>query len=257
MRIRLNTVGMDGIMARCIFCKDSAGRFGTREHILPESLGGGDWSVLPGGLYCDACQNRFGSEIEQQALGDYPFSFLRVFLGIPTKKDKGPWFKSWEGQVRASLHPGIFGFDPAPPFENATKDGSKTQIHLLAHPLKPGMVCRFLLKMGIEVVAADGADDVFHEKFDAARRYALTGDKTRQWWYVQNERMDEAFRFMTQGVLQREWRENVKLEVVRLAEEQEMFHLRLLYLDLFIPLTIDVMPEMEGLEEPEFRLFRV
>jgi hypothetical protein len=36
-----------------------------------------------------------------------------------------------------------------------------------------------------------------------------------------------------------------------------MFHLRLLYLDLFIPLTVDVRPEMEGLEEPEFRLFRV
>jgi len=249
--------GLDRTMARCIFCKDSSGQFTTREHILPESLGGGDWAVLPYGLYCDVCQNRFGSEIEQQALEDYPFSFFRVFLGIPTKKGKAPWFNSWEGTIRASLQPGTFGFDPALPFEKATMDGSKTQIRLLAHPLKPDMVCRFLLKMGIEVVAADSPADVFHGEFDAARHYALTGDKTVQWWYLQNEHMDEESHFLTRGVSEYEWSQNVRLEVVKLEAEQEMFHLSLFYLDLFSPLTADVQPQMEGLEEPEFRLFRV
>ena len=244
-------------MGRCIFCGDSSGQFTTREHILPESLGGGDWALLPDGLYCDACQNRFGSEIEQQALADYPFSFLRVFLGIPTKKGKAPWFNSWEGKVRASLRPGTFGFDPAPPFEKAIMDGRKTQIRLVAHPLKPDMVCRFLLKMGIEAVAADSSNDAFDRKFDAARQYALTGDKKANWWYLQNERMDDASRFLTRGVSEYEWFQNVKLEVVRLDGEQEMFHLRLLYLDLFSPLTAHVQPQMTGLEEPEFRLFRV
>lgn len=244
-------------MARCIFCKDSSGSFGTREHILPEALGGGEWGILPDGLYCDACQNRFGSEIEQQALGDYPFSFLRVFTGIPTKKGKAPWFRSWEGTVRAAFQPGTVGFDPASAFEKTTIDGTKTQIRLLAHPLKPNMVCRFLLKMGIEVVAADNPEDAFHCKFDAARKYALTGDKTVPWWYLQNERMDEASRFLTQGATGPEWFDNVKLEVIKMDGEQEMFHMRLLYLDLFLPLTTDVEPQMEGLEEPEFRLFRV
>jgi hypothetical protein len=244
-------------LARCIFCDDTSGNFTTREHILPESLGGGDWAVLPDGLYCDACQNHFGSEIEQQALGDYPFSFLRVFVGIPTKKGKAPWFNSWEGTVRASFQPGTFGFNPAPPFEKATIDGTKTQIRLLAHPLKPDMVCRFLLKMGIEVVAADNPEDVLHDKFGAARKYALTGDKTGSWWYLQNERMDEAARFLTKGVTQSEWYSSVKLEVVKLEGEQEMFHMRLLYLDLFSPLTTNVEPQLEGLQEPEFRLFRV
>jgi len=97
-------------MARCIFCMTKTGPFSTREHVLPESLGGGDWAVLPDGLLCDSCQNKFGSEIEQQALGDYPFSFLRTFLGIPTKKGKAPWFESWEGIIRAfvrsSMKPG-------------------------------------------------------------------------------------------------------------------------------------------------------
>jgi hypothetical protein len=213
--------------------------------------------VLPDGLYCNACQNRFGSEIEQQALADYPFSFLRVFLGIPTKKGKAPWFSSWEGTIRAASQPGMFGFDPAPPFEKATMDGRKTQIRLLAHPMKPDMVCRFLLKMGIEIVAADSPDDAFDSKFDAARNYALTGEKTVQWWYLQNERMDEASHFLTRCVSECEWNQNVRLEVIKLDKEQEMFHLRLLYLDLFSPLTAHVQPDMEALEEPEFRLFRV
>lgn len=244
-------------MGRCVFCKDTSGRFETREHILPESLGGGCWAILPDGLFCDACQNRFGSNIEQQALGDYPFSFLRVFLGIPTKKGKAPWFKSWEGTIRASLGPGTFGFDPAPPFESATLDGSKTQIRLLAHPLKPEMICRFLLKMGIEVVAADSANDAFDRKFDAARQFALTGDRTHQWWYLQNERMREAARFLAQGVSEREWFESLRLEVIRLDEGQEIFHLRLLYLEMFAPLTVNVQPDMGGFSEPEYRLFRV
>lgn len=243
-------------MPSCIFCKSTSAQFTTREHILPESLGGGDWAVLPDGLYCDECQNRFGSEIEQQALGDYPFSFLRVFLRIPTKKRKAPWFESWEGTIRASVQPGTFGFDPAPPFESATMSGNKTQIRLLAHPMKPHMVCRFLIKMGIEVVAADNAADVLHAKFDRARRYALTGEKTGAWWYLQSERTNEASHFLTQGVSKSEWSQNVKLEVIRLEGEQEMFHLKLLYLDLLTPLTEAVQPEMEGMEEPEFRLFR-
>ncbi|MFA6033129.1 MAG: hypothetical protein WC889_09545 [Myxococcota bacterium] len=136
-------------------------------------------------------------------------------------------------------------------------NGNKTQIRLLAQPLKPDMVCRFLLKMGIEVVASDNPDDAFHKKFDDARRYAIAGEKTVEWWYLQNERMAEAARFMTQGVPVNEWEQNVRLEVIRLEKDQEMFHLKLLYLDLFTPLTCGVKPEMEGLEEPEFRLFRV
>jgi hypothetical protein len=244
-------------MGHCIFCGTISGRFTTREHILPESLGGGLWAVLPDGLYCDSCQNRFGSEIEQQALGDYPFSFLRIFTGIPTKKRKAPWFRSWEGTIRASLRPGTFGYDPAPPFEKATIGGQKSQIRLLAHPLKPDMVCRFLLKMGIEVVAADNPKDAFHDKFDAARRFALTGERSAPWWYLQNERMDEASHFLTQGVTEAEWFSSVRLEVVKLDRDQEMFHMRLLYLDLMSPLTTNVDPQMDGLEEPEFRLFRV
>ncbi len=244
-------------MARCIFCRTKSGTFTTREHILPESLGGGDWAILPDGLFCNSCQNKFGSEIEQQALGNYPFSFFRVYSGIPTKKGKPPWFKSGEGIIRASLQPGTVSYDPAPIFEKATIKGRKTQIRLLAHPLKPDMVCRFLLKMGIEVVAWDSNQDIFCSKFDKVRQYALTGEKKDKWWYLQRERIDMASCYFTKGVMRDEWADNVKLEVVKLDGEQEMFHLSLLYLDMMVPLTSMITPKLEELEEPEYRLFYV
>lgn len=78
---------------KCIFClTEDKTLFNTKEHIIPESLGSGDWAILPPGLFCDKCQNVFGSSIEQQALGAYPFSNFRTLFGVLTKKGKAPWF---------------------------------------------------------------------------------------------------------------------------------------------------------------------
>jgi len=243
---------------RCIFCKSANGPFTTREHILPESLGGGDWALLPDGLFCDACQNRFGSQIEQQALGDYPFSLLRIFLGIPTKKGKVPWTSTWEGTIRASPKPGTIGYDPVPKFSLALDEGRKTQLRLLAHPIHPDMTCRTLLKMGIEVVANDDPDDVFETRYDAARDYALTGRKTGKWWYLQREDMQAAARLVTQGVKAAEWTEGVRLSVSVVGDGSEVFHLKLLYLDLMVPLEQRIQPpDLLDLPEPEYRLFSI
>ncbi len=244
-------------MNKCIFCKLVDRPFKTKEHILPESLGGGDWAILAEGLCCDVCQNRFGSEIEQQALGDYPFSFLRTFIGIPTKKGRKPWFKSWEGTIRASLFPGKFEYDPALPFHEAYFNGTKSQIRLLAHPLRPHMICRFLIKMGIEIVAMDNSTDVFDSKFDDARQFSLNGNKKIKWWYLQQEDIEKASKYFTQGITLKDWNENLKLEVIKLDKGQEIFHLNLLYLNMFIPLTTLIQPEFSEFKEPEFRLFRV
>jgi hypothetical protein len=239
-------------MARCIFCKTTVGPFGTREHILPESLGGGDWAILPPELYCDGCQNRFGSAIEQQALADYPFSLLRVLMGIPTKKDKAPWMPSWEGKLTGSLTPGTFGYDPAPQFEDAILAGTKTQMRIVAHPSKPGMICRTLLKMGLETLAADDPNEVFDERFDAARQYALLGTKDRPWWYLQIEDIESVTECCHGGAGE------VGLEIVEVEAQAEAFHLRLLYLDMVTPLIPAMSPPpLDGLPEPKFRLFVV
>lgn len=248
-------------MTECIFCRSTVGPFTTREHILPESLGGGEWAILPEGLFCDACQNRFGSSIEQQALADYPFSLFRVFLGIPTKKGKAPWLQFSEGVLRGSLRPGTVGYDPAPEFIAAAESGEKSQIRVIAHPLKPAFVCRTLLKMGLQVIAVDDARAALSSKFDAARRFALTGEKHGSWWYLQREDISAASSYFTTGVTVSEWVENVSLRTVPVGEDgdvAEAFHLKLLYLDLIVPLEQRIQsPQLDSLSEPEYRLFRV
>lgn len=244
-------------MARCIFCLNSDGGFSTREHILPESLGGGDWALLPPGLYCDRCQNRFGSNIEQQALDQYPFPLLRVLLGIPTKKGKAPWMRSPLGVLKANPYPGLVGLDPIPAVEDPVADGIITQVRLLAEPTKPSFICRTLLKMGLEVVAADRAGDAFEERFNAARTFALTGEKSGPWWFLQQEDMEAARRFILGGVSRKEWVEGVRLETLDVGGA-EVFRLGLLYLDLVVPLEPRIIaPPMGDLPSPEFRLFVV
>jgi hypothetical protein len=166
--------------------------------------------------------------------------------------------KSWEGIIKASLQPGVIGFEPVARFEKALKEGGKTQIRILAHPLKPDMVCRTLLKMGIEVVAADDPQAVFSEKFDDARTFALFGQKVGNWWYLQREDMRAASDYISGGITAKEWTENVRLEVVLIEDNAELFHLKLLYLDLFTPLESRIQPPpSSSLQEPELRLFVV
>lgn len=239
-------------MNRCIFCKSTDEQFGTREHILPESLGGGDWAILPPGLFCDTCQNAFGSTIEQQALADYPFNLLRVLLGIPTKKRKAPWFDSWEGTVSAGPRAGQIAYEPAPPFEQAFKERRKTEMRFVATPRKPEMVCRTLLKMGLEMIAADTPDYVFHQKFDEARTFALHGTKNTPWWYAQVEDdvlMNQFLRERLDSVNESAF----SLEVIRLENGDEVFYLHLFYLDIFTPLVSNVYPQFA--DEPKVRVF--
>jgi len=242
----------------CIFCKSTTGPFKTREHILPESLGGGEWAILPPGLFCDGCQNFFGSAIEQQALGDYPFNLLRVFLGIPTKKGKAPWLSSWEGKIAGGPVPGIIHYGPASPFELPMSDGGKSAIRLLAEPQKPAMICRTLLKMALEVIAADSPTDALAGEFDDARHFARWGTKPGAWWYLQREDHALAAKLFRREVINDF--EPIVLEMCRIGEADDMaevFHLRLFFLDMFVPMESRILPDVNDLPEPEYRLFAV
>jgi hypothetical protein len=120
------------------------------------------------------------------------------------------------------------------------------------------MVCRALLKMAIEVIANDDPLDVFHERYDPARVFALKGRKKDSWWYLQREDMQAASDFMTRGVTVDDWSNGVSLSVSEVEDNAEVFHLRLLYLDLFVPLDPRIQPPpMVDLPEPEYRLFVV
>jgi hypothetical protein len=168
---------------KCIFCKETGGPFGTVEHAVPESLGGGDWSVLPPGLVCDGCQKYFGAKIERDALSDAPFHMIRTLLSLPTKKGNAPWFEDpLEGALLAAGRPGQVHYMPSAHIASVEV---KTVMRFLAAPRNPRIVCRFLLKMGLEAVAFNSPDKALHTRYDAARAFARRGSPGTKWWYVE------------------------------------------------------------------------
>lgn len=237
-------------MPKCIFCLTTEPtKFNTKEHILPESLGGGDWAILPEGLYCDGCQNIFGSSIEQQALSDYPFINLRTLLGIPTKKNKAPWFNYWEGKLSSAGVPGRIIYEPNKYFKKSFEDGTKTLTIIPAMTRKPNMVLRTLLKIGLETIAADNGDTkIFDERFDPARKFALTGIKSYDWPYLFIEHTDKLNLYIKNIVPDEE--DSFFMDIYDYDINQEYLHLHILYLDFFVPLIENVVIDpaiVEGL----------
>ncbi|OGP83349.1 MAG: hypothetical protein A2Z08_07415 [Deltaproteobacteria bacterium RBG_16_54_11] len=247
-------------MSQCIFCKSTSGPFSTQEHILPESLIGENDAILPDGLYCDKCQNVFGSSVEQQAIGNYPFNQLRVLFQIPTKKRKKPWFKSGEGIFIATDRPKIIEYIPSPPFVEAMKEGRKTVIRVLAEPKRPDMVCRFLLKMALENVALNNREMVFKEKYDCARNYALYGEKNQEWWYLQKENLTALNVAIKTRTHPDSWNDPIICKIYVFIDGAEIFFFKLYYLELFTPLLANTPPPLLDpltMKEPEYRLFKV
>lgn len=246
---------------KCIFCLTTERtQFNTKEHIIPESLGSGDWAILPEGLFCDKCQNTFGSSIEQQALAVYPLSNFRTFFGIPTKKGKASWFSFWEGKLYSGGNVGQLIYEPNEIFRDSTLSGQKTLSIIPAMPEKSDMVLRTLLKIGLETFAADleTKDEIFEPKFDAARKYALYGKKNKSWFYIVNEDMNKLNHYL-KGITQKEWTDNFYSNVY---EEGDLIylHLKLLYLDFITPLMDNIRLENNGrvhIKEPETRIIYV
>lgn len=177
----------------CILCKSTDGAYTTKEHVIPESLGGGDGSLLPMGLVCDRCQNYFGTKIEQSVLGDAPFHLIRTMLSLPTKKRRAPWFADpVEGRLEATGFPNQVFYYPSEQMCEVTDGGAKTQMRFPVRPKNPRLVCRFLLKMGIEVLASHGKEVALLPKYDAAREFARSAAPGCSWWYMELTRRCDA-----------------------------------------------------------------
>lgn len=112
----------------CIFCKEEVSSE-HEEHILPESLGGKDWAVLPEGLVCEKCNQYFGAKVESPALSSFLFLPFRLFLQIPTKKDKAPRQQVTIGEIMSSGIPGMVGANPRDDeIETGIREGNVTQM---------------------------------------------------------------------------------------------------------------------------------
>jgi hypothetical protein len=153
---------------------------------------------------------------------------------------------------------GTLGLDPSSPnIEEAIKIGKVREIKLLAEPSEPLLVARMLVKMGLEVVAADNKDDVFETKFDSARDFARSPKRAVAWWWFMCVDHNSLFAKFLNGVSVKEWSEHVELSVHKF-DEFEVFRLQLLDMVIFTPLDGRVLPpDVTEFPEPEYRLFKV
>lgn len=230
----------------CILCKSSDGAYTTKEHVIPESLGGGDEVLLPMGLVCDQCQNYFGTKIEQSVLGDAPFHLIRTLLSLPTKKGRAPWFADpLEGRLEATGLPNQMFYDPPEQMREATDEGAKTQMRFSVRPRNPRLVCRFLLKMGIEVLAAHGKEVALLPKYDAARAFARSAAPGSSWWYIELTPEDAMRRWLT---IAQDLNEGEALAKAAIEEPEpglEIFVFRLGPAVFMLPLVQNVLPAAE------------
>ena len=241
----------------CIFC-DKTADGASVSHILPASLGGEQWACLPDGLVCSGCNQYFGEKVESFALGSFPFLPFRLLLGIPTRKGCAPTMQTHLGIVRSSPISGEIGIDPlSQEIHSAIESGRISQLRILAEPTEPVAVCRMLVKMGLEVVAANSYEDARNKRFDSVRTFARFPVRGAEWWWFMTTDHEQMFAKFRYGITIADWVQGVSLSVHQF-EQFEAFRLQLLDMVIFIPLDARVMPpNMIDFPEPEYRLFHV
>lgn len=240
----------------CVFCKGLVEE-SRIEHILPESLGGGDWACMPNGLVCATCNQYFGSKVESKALGSYPFLPFRLLLGIPTKHKKAPFMKTTIGTLKSAQVPGRLGLDPSSDdVEQAILNDEIAQVRILAEPVEPLAVCRLLLKMGLELLACN-SEDAHLPRYDAARKFARSPHPNSRWWFLITCDFERLFLRFRNGVSSLDWENGVSLSIEN-ADGGDVFRLKLLDMNLFVPLEqrVEAAPDLRGFA-PEWQVYDV
>ena len=163
-------------MKRCIFCGSTTNTYKSKEHIVPDSLGGKD--ILPEGLVCDNCNNYFGREFEKETLDFEDIKFSRALERISNKRRRTP--------VANAKKVAIYLDRNTKPIRKSTPQMIKTihrkaSIHIEFPQSKLGPLLRLLLKIGLEYFAIEQADDIFEPKFNRAKEVVRYPSRGRKW----------------------------------------------------------------------------
>ena len=236
---------------RCIFCNQDAANGQRVEHVIPESIGGGDWFVLPPGIVCDSCNQYFGSKVEAVAATDYPLNLIRLMNGVITKKRKWATLPHYRGLLEARPIPGTFGIEPtSEEIEQRILNGQITQLRVIAETRHPVSLCRMLLKIALETIACDDIEDALSERYDAARQFARAPRKGSCWW------------FLYHGDPSADWNVSPDMKPVSSGIQDvgggDLALIEILDFYFIVPVTSNVIPDnLQSLPEPEFRFFSV
>jgi hypothetical protein len=223
----------------CIFCGGTT-KNSPIEHIFPESLGGNEGICMKRGLVCGKCNQYFGSKIENFVLNSYPFLHYRFTSHIVTKRRKYPRIITHLGDLISSPFEDIIGIDPSnEDIHRKIQDGSISQVTILAEIVEPKAICRFLLKMGLEIIADDRPLEIYNSKYDVARIIARAPKRGDKWWFIFIR--DEGFLFSKQKP-----KNNCDIELsTSVIEEHEFFHLKLGDISFITPIEQGFIPDPE------------
>jgi len=226
-------------MAQCLFCR-TQGNFGTREHIVPESLGN-DTDILEG-VICSGCQNYFGKEIEKAALEKTPIALWRTYLGIQTKKKHLPSV-NLDPPARGAIpafHPASdtgIGFsaheDGAtsidvynPLFKQRLLLQDKDEYRMVLSPWHLSILGRFLGKMGLEYIALTDLNYAFSVQFDDMRSFVRYGSTKYLWpiyWGKQGRLEDLKGPIIWNGLEARQEIECYRYALGRMTKDEVIF----------------------------------
>ena len=162
---------------QCIFCLRKNTNFSSKEHTFPQSLGN-TLSILPRGWSCDDCNKNF-SLIEEKVSEMMPFTFLKVFLGVFTKK--GRFQSSKFSNIHISKNrPNLItvksfvGEGGFPQNVRKKNGGVVFNTPEVAKKTDYRLVARILIKAALGAIAIEkGRSYVLGEYFNDARNFAL------------------------------------------------------------------------------------
>ncbi len=171
----------------CIWCKGTPTTF-SREHIIPEALGGNDEVVLSGAV-CKSCNNAL-ARLDRALIKE--FELIAFLNGIKGKKGRNPTISSWaaiSGTIGASgpeiwINAGPGNVDgPAKTLKPASKQNGVLNLSFEPHLGRLGFDQKFggdinflraLYKIGLSLIARFyGPDIASGSDYDHVRRFVL------------------------------------------------------------------------------------
>lgn len=139
--------------------------------------------LLSPGRMCGDCNNYFGREVEAIALRSYPFSMMRAFGSIPTKKRKWSQVEAVGGWISGSTG-GPRLIPRTPRLEERIRSRQNIVLTFPASPSEPLAICRFLIKIGLELATEEGVDVRNSPRFAAALEFARRPQRGTTWWFA-------------------------------------------------------------------------
>lgn len=247
-----NGMSSDQNNFRCVFCGDSS-KVGSVAHLIPDSLGGSLFGVLPNGVECSKCNQYFGSKIEKVVLNSWPLSVHRTWLNIPTKKGKPAKFTTKHGVITSSGKPREIFLDPSQEIHFNKQNKGTLEIVAEQSEFEAVMNCRWLVRLGLCYLVANGFQECYGDKYERARHFVRRPPKGMQWWFGIKISLEDVHEFWGKQLNYEDYWNNVYIRILKtddiIAVDLNFFGIR-----MFAPLVHSIIRQEDFVNEANTRI---